>query len=144
MTDSYKLTLGKINEIDFVTGRPVLILESLESRRVISLNVNLFSIGRHPKSSLVINEKTISRHHATIAWLKYTDRKRDRFGYWIIDGKGKNKRSRNGIFVNGKKTELHQLQPGDVITLGSEIKITYDYISYSTANNNQSKTIYYL
>ena len=128
-----KLTLVKLNKADLAKGRHVLIVESPESRRAVSLNVNVFSIGRHPHNDLVISDQLASRHHATVAWMRYSEglNKTD-YSYWIIDGKGKRKRSRNGIYLNGKKKSLHRLGSGDIIKIGDNIKITYNYITYST------------
>jgi pSer/pThr/pTyr-binding forkhead associated (FHA) protein len=124
-----KLTLIPIDRTDLQRGRHILILESSESRRAVALNVNVFSIGRHPNNSLVLNDILISRHHATVAWMEYSENKRlqDR-GYWIIDGKGKKQRSRNGLLINGEPKFLHRLVSDDVINLGTNIKITYTYI----------------
>ncbi|MDJ0568575.1 MAG: FHA domain-containing protein [Pleurocapsa sp. MO_192.B19] len=128
-----KLTLVELNKADLARGRHVLIVESPESRRAVSLNVNVFSIGRHPNNDLVINDRLASRHHATVAWMRYTEEgHKSDYSYWIIDGKGKRKRSRNGISINGNKKSLHRLTSGDIIIIGSNIKISYSYIAYST------------
>lgn len=128
-----KLTLVQLNKAELAKGRHVLIVESPESRRAVSLNVNVFSIGRHPNNDLVINDRLASRHHATVAWMRYSeDERKVDYSYWIIDGKGKRKRSRNGIFVNGKQKSLHRLSSGDTIGIGDGIKISYSYITYST------------
>ncbi len=131
-----KLTLVNLNKADLPKGRHVLIVESPESRRAVSLNSNVFSIGRHPHNDLVISDPLASRHHATVAWMRYTEGgdKAD-YSYWIIDGKGKSKRSRNGISINGKKKPLHRLVSGDIIRIGNGIKISYSYITYSTDNS---------
>ena len=128
-----KLTLVKLNKADLAKGRHVLIVESPESRRAVSLNSHVFSVGRHPNNDLVINDPLASRHHATVAWMRYSEAgdKVD-YSYWIIDGKGKRKRSRNGIIVNGKKKPLHRLVSGDVIRIGNGIKISYNYVTYTT------------
>ena len=130
-----KLTLVNINKADLAKGRHVLIVESPESRRAVSLNANVFSIGRHPNNDLVISDSLASRHHATVAWMRYTEGSKSDYSYWIIDGKGKRKRSRNGVFVNGVKKTLHRLTSGDVVSLGNNIKISYSYIPYSTDNS---------
>ncbi|MEM8829668.1 MAG: FHA domain-containing protein [Cyanobacteria bacterium P01_G01_bin.19] len=128
-----KLTLVKLNQADMAKGRHVLIVESPESRRAVSLNSHVFSIGRHPNNDLVINDPLASRHHATVAWMRYTeDGQKADYSYWIIDGKGKRKRSRNGILVNSKKKSLHRLTAGDVIRIGTGIKISYNYVTYTT------------
>ncbi len=128
-----QLTLVKLDKADLVKGRHVLIVESPESRRAVSLNVNVFSIGRHPNNDLVINDALASRHHATVAWMRYSEGgDKSDYSYWIIDGKGKRQRSRNGISINGTKKSLHRLVSGDIIHIGSSIKIAYSYITYST------------
>ena len=128
-----KLTLVKLNQADMAKGRHVLIVESPESRRAVSLNSHVFSIGRHPHNDLVISDPLSSRHHATVAWMRYTeDGQKADYSYWIIDGKGKRKRSRNGIIINGKKKSLHRLVAGDVIRIGTGIKISYNYVTYTT------------
>ena len=131
-----KLSLVKFNKADLSKGRHILIVESFESRRAVALNTTVFSIGRHPNNSLVLTNHMVSRHHATVAWLKYTEKssssQKNDYCYWIIDGKGKRKRSRNGISINGEKKSLHRLKSGDLITIGKEIKITYNYLSYTS------------
>ena len=128
-----KLTLVKLNKADLIQGRHVLTVESPESRRAVSLNVNVFSIGRHPHNDLIINDPLASRHHATVAWMKHTESiDKSDYSYWIIDGKGKRQRSRNGILVNGDRKSLHRLVSGDIIHIGNGIKISYSFITYST------------
>lgn len=131
-----KLSLTKLDKADLSKGRHVLIVESPESRRAVSLNDNVFTIGRHPHNDLMIRDSLASRHHATVAWMKYTEGNKSDYAYWIIDGKGKRKRSLNGIFINGTKKSLHRLTSGDIILIGSNIKISYNYISYNT-NSSQ-------
>ena len=125
-----KLTLAQLSEENLNKGRHILIVEASDSRRAVALNSGVFSIGRHPQNALVINSKLVSRHHATIAWLQYTEKSSNQkdYCYWIIDGKGKRKRSRNGISINGEKKSLHRLESGDIITIGRDTKITYNYI----------------
>jgi pSer/pThr/pTyr-binding forkhead associated (FHA) protein len=130
-----KLTLVKLNQADLTKGRHVLIVESPESRRAVSLNNNVFTIGRHPQNDLMINDVLASRHHATVAWMRYAEGAKSDYSYWILDGKGKRQRSRNGIVVNGKRKSLHRLVSGDIILIGNSIKISYNYIAYTTDNS---------
>ncbi|HHP7231150.1 MAG TPA: FHA domain-containing protein [Xenococcaceae cyanobacterium] len=135
-----KLTLVKFNKDNLLKGRHILIIESLDSRRAVALNTSVFSIGRHPQNSLVLSSNMVSRHHATIAWLQYTEtsenEEKSNYSYWIIDGKGKRKRSRNGIAINGHKKLLHRLQSGDLVTIGNDIKLTYNYMAYTSENRD--------
>lgn len=67
----------------------------------------LVSLGRSPDNEVYIPERTVSRHHATIAY---------RAGVFVISDPG----SANGVFVNDLKIEPPQIYPlidGDVIRL---------------------------
>ena len=141
-----KLILASRNQVDLSTGIPILIAELAEYRKTFPLNSSVFSIGRHPSNDLVIKDRQVSRYHATIAWLKSIDntQKDESCAYWIIDGKGKEKRSRNGIEINGTKKLLHRLKSGDRIAIGNSTKIIYQSITHPREENSQLNTIYYL
>lgn len=62
-------------------------------------------IGRTPENDIVLNHKSISRHHAKLI--------SDGNDFIIVDLE-----SANGVRVNGTKEERVQLDPGDVIELG--------------------------
>lgn len=125
------------------TERSILALDFLGVRKNISLNTCYFSIGRHPQCSLTIDKKVVSRHHATIVWIKNKE-DRSKGCYWIIDGDGKEKKSKNGVYVNGKKIAKHKLISGDVISIDSSSDITYRRISNATENIRIPEVVYYL
>ncbi|MFH2009433.1 MAG: FHA domain-containing protein [bacterium] len=62
-------------------------------------------IGRTEDNDIVINHRSISRHHAKIV--------RDGATYTIVD-----QGSANGVFVNGEKYDRVELRPGDMVDLG--------------------------
>ena len=137
----------KQDRLNTSAGKPILIIDSFEFTKTVSLNSNVFSIGRHPQCSLVINDPLISRHHATIVWLR-EEGKSEKYAHWIIDGKGQKHRSKNGILVNGQKTFLHRLCPQDVVTFivnsGNHTSITYSLVTDTTENSQISQIVYYL
>lgn len=63
------------------------------------------SIGRSPSNDMVLKAPKVSRQHAAIN--KYKDQ------YLIIDLK-----SSNGVFINGRKIDEHELQEGDEVSVG--------------------------
>src|SRR6185369_6996083 len=70
-----------------------------------SLNRASLVIGRTDENEIVLNHRSISRHHAKIV------REGDR--YTIVD-----LQSANGVRVNGEDYERIELNPGDVLELG--------------------------
>lgn len=63
-------------------------------------------IGRSKQSDIVIDFPTVSRSHGVLT--RYDD------GSWTISDAD----SKDGIFVNGKRTRIRALQPDDVISIG--------------------------
>jgi pSer/pThr/pTyr-binding forkhead associated (FHA) protein len=62
-------------------------------------------IGRTEDNDVVINHRSISRHHAKIV--------REGDSYTVVD-----QASANGVFVNGEKYDRVELRPGDMVDLG--------------------------
>jgi pSer/pThr/pTyr-binding forkhead associated (FHA) protein/tetratricopeptide (TPR) repeat protein len=80
-------------------------------------------IGRTPENDIVLNHKSISRHHAKII--------RDGDKYIVVDLE-----SANGVRVNGSEFERVELQTGDTVELG-HVKLKFstgnDYIDFDVA-----------
>jgi pSer/pThr/pTyr-binding forkhead associated (FHA) protein len=64
------------------------------------------TFGRSPEADVCIPETRISRIHAEIR-------------QWEQDFVIKDLRSRNGIYLNGIRTEVAVLKPGDIIRIGA-------------------------
>lgn len=63
------------------------------------------NVGRQPDNDIVLNDKRVSRHHATVI---------ERQGRWVLQDRN----STNGTSVNGKVVKEAVLKPGDTISLG--------------------------
>lgn len=63
-------------------------------------------LGRDPKSTIFLNDMTVSRNHASILFEQ---------DEWIIRDNG----SFNGVWVNNKSVNTKVLQTGDIIQLGN-------------------------
>src|SRR5262245_38275506 len=72
-------------------------------------------IGRHPTSSLVIDDEGISRSHARIFCKGET--------YFIEDLK-----SSNGTYVNGTRIECAELTDGSTIQLGPRVRFRFSVV----------------
>lgn len=122
--------------------RHILALESGLWKKTFFLDKNTYSIGRNSTNSLVIHHRVISRNHANLVRVNYTNMKTKNDShsiFWIVDGDLKGNKSTNGIYINGKQYFCHQLQPGDIIFLGGvEVKAKYDIVDL------QSKTFFSL
>ena len=86
-------------------------------------------IGRTPENDIVLNHKSISRHHAKII--------RDGDKYIVVDLE-----SANGVRVNGSEFERVELQTGDTVELG-HVKLKFstgsDYIDFDVASSGGGK-----
>ena len=101
----------------------ILIVEDPSFVKEISLEAATYSIGRHSSNDIALSCQKTSRHHATL--LKRTDAKTNQYSYWILDGDLQGNRSRNGIYVNGKKTLVHELKHDDVVQFSGNVLTKY-------------------
>ncbi|MGL5807018.1 MAG: EAL domain-containing protein [Xenococcaceae cyanobacterium] len=107
--------------------RHILVIEDPEIKRTVTLDSATYSVGRHSSNSIILSSQRISRQHATL--LRRTDVRTNSYSYWILDGDLDGNRSRNGIFINGKKCLVHELKHGDIVEFGAEVKARYHIIS---------------
>jgi len=84
-----------------------------QASRMIDLVTEGFAIGRKADNDLVIDDQSISSHHARIIKVQSV--------FFIEDLK-----STNGTSVNEKRIERHQLRDGDIISIGQHRLIFQD------------------
>jgi diguanylate cyclase (GGDEF)-like protein len=106
----------------------ILVIEDRKARRIVALEQPTYSIGRESSSDLVIYDRVVSRHHATLLRIKKSPR-HDSYFYRIIDGDLEGNKSTNGIIINGRRSESHNLKHGDVIILGNQARLSYYILS---------------
>ncbi len=73
--------------------------------QVLSLSVGWTRVGRSLAADLRLDDPTVSRRHALIFC--------DDTGARVLDD-----RSLNGVFVNGERVELIELEDGDELAVG--------------------------
>ncbi|NER81235.1 MAG: FHA domain-containing protein [Leptolyngbya sp. SIO1D8] len=100
----------------------ILIVEDSKGRREIILDGSLYSIGRDPKCDIRLASQFVSRHHATLVQLPLDD---NTFYYRIVDGNLKGKPSANGMLINGRKLQAHDLKNEDEIVFGPQARAIY-------------------
>lgn len=84
--------------------------------KVYPLEGDVITIGRDPANTIHINDAEVSRRHARLE-------KRD--NAYVIQDLG----STNGTFVNGVRLSgMQVLNPGDQISLGENIHLTYEAV----------------
>jgi pSer/pThr/pTyr-binding forkhead associated (FHA) protein len=108
--------------------RHILVIEDQKSRRIISLKEDNYSIGRDPSCTIVLYDRQVSRHHASLTQVVNPDDS-ERYFYQITDGDFQGKKSTNGITINGKRCFSHDLKHGDLIWFGNKSKASYHIIS---------------
>ncbi|HAC64087.1 MAG TPA: diguanylate cyclase [Cyanothece sp. UBA12306] len=109
--------------------RHILVVSDSKSRRIVPLTESTYSIGRDPNTNILLYDRQVSRHHATI--LQIMDEQSEQPLYRIIDGDLEGTRSTNGITVNKKYCLSHDLKSGDEIRFGYKCHAKYHIISNS-------------
>jgi pSer/pThr/pTyr-binding forkhead associated (FHA) protein len=103
----------------------LLIVEDDKGRREFILDSPIYSIGRDPKCDIRLISQFVSRRHATLVQLTHED---GSYYYRIVDGNLKGKPSANGLLVNGRKLQAHDLQNEDKIVFGPKVHAIYFFI----------------
>lgn len=99
-----------------------LIIEDDKGRKGISLKEASYSIGRDQSCDIRLSSQFVSRRHATLFRRLREDGSSH---YRIMDGDGKGKTSVNGLLINGRKLESHDLRHGDEIVFGPQVFAIY-------------------
>jgi pSer/pThr/pTyr-binding forkhead associated (FHA) protein len=102
----------------------LLIVEDDRGRQEFRLSDSNYTLGRSPDCDIRLNSLFVSRTHATL--LKEINEQGYEY-YRIIDGSVDGTTSANGILVNSKKVESHNLENGDEIVFGPQVFATYYY-----------------
>lgn len=102
---------------------PVLLIKDTKGKYLVNLKENIYSIGRSARSSIIIQDSQVSRHHATLVKLRDFNNKNCLFN--IIDGDLQGNKSNNGLRINGVPCSSHYLQHQDVIAFTSQVKAVY-------------------
>ncbi len=105
----------------------LLVIKEHDHQQTIVLEAATYSIGRHPANSIVLNAETVSRQHALL--LRIHEPKTGNHFFRIIDGNIQGRRSRNGLWINGKRRFSHDLKDQDLIAFGEEIQATYHLVT---------------
>ena len=117
----------------------ILIIEDPSFKREINLDAATYSIGRHSSNDIVLSCQKTSRNHATL--LRRTDLKTNKCSYWVLDGDLQGNRSRNGIYINGKKSLVHELKSGDTIQFSADAQATYQTSANSAKDTSSGQQI---
>ncbi|MBW4519974.1 MAG: FHA domain-containing protein [Scytolyngbya sp. HA4215-MV1] len=100
----------------------LLIIEDDKGRREFTLDKDLYTIGRDPKCDVRLVSQFVSRRHATLVRMRNDD---ESIYYRIVDGNLKGKHSANGLLINGRKLQAHDLQNEDEVVFGPQVRAIY-------------------
>ena len=104
----------------------LLIIEDDKGRREFLLDGPRYSIGRDPKCDIRLISQFVSRRHATLVRQTHND---GAIYYRIFDGivddNGKGRMSANGLLINGRKLQAHDLRNEDEIVFGPKVRAIY-------------------
>lgn len=104
----------------------LLIIEDDKGRREYALDSPVYSIGRDPKCDIRLVSQFVSRRHATLVQLPNED---GSYYYRIVDGNLKGKPSANGLLINGRKLQAHDLTDQDKVIFGPQVQALYYRLS---------------
>ena len=110
--------------LNYQQSHPVLLVQDNKGKRIVHLDQNIYSIGRESANSIVIYSKLVSRRHATLLRVTNPGLK-NTYSFQILDGDLQGKLSTNGLMINGKQCFSKELQPGDEINFGGNVRVTY-------------------
>jgi pSer/pThr/pTyr-binding forkhead associated (FHA) protein len=118
-----------------MSNEHLLILEDDKGQREIFLTASIYSIGRSSKCNIQIASQFVSRCHALLISIPID---RHRSFYRIVDGDLEgNIKSQNGLFVNGNKVDMHNLQDRDRIIFGSRAQAIYYRLRKNAEGHSQ-------
>lgn len=100
----------------------LIIIEDDKGRREFVLDAPVYSIGRDPKCDIRLVSQFVSRRHATLMQLP---KENGTYYYKIMDGNLKGKPSANGLLINGRKLQSHDLRNEDEIVFGPQVRAIY-------------------
>ncbi|WP_421655687.1 FHA domain-containing protein [Leptothermofonsia sp. ETS-13] len=108
----------------------LLIIEDDKGNRQLILDKPVYSIGRDVDCDIRLASLFVSRRHATLVQVASAQ---GGYSYRIIDGDLDGQRSANGLLVNDKKIQSHDLQNEDEVVFGPQVKFTYYCLSRDPA-----------
>jgi pSer/pThr/pTyr-binding forkhead associated (FHA) protein len=100
----------------------LLIIEDDKGQREYTLDGPVYSIGRDPKCDIRLVSQFVSRRHATLVQLLNED---GSYYYRIVDGNLKGKPSANGLLINSRKLQAHDLENEDEVVFGPQVRAIY-------------------
>ncbi|HEY9633476.1 MAG TPA: FHA domain-containing protein [Coleofasciculaceae cyanobacterium] len=100
----------------------LLIIEDDKGRKEFPLEEAVYTIGRDPKCDIRLSSQFVSRRHATLVRRQRED---GSAYYCIVDGNLKGKPSANGLLINGRKLQSHDLEDEDEVVFGPLVSAKY-------------------
>jgi len=111
----------------------ILIVEDDKGRKEFSLEKPVYSIGRDQTCDIRLASQFVSRRHATLLQKQRDD---GTFYYQIVDGDAKGKVSANGLLINGRKHQAHDLRDEDEIVFGPQVRARYFLLKRDATSAN--------
>ncbi len=98
------------------------IIEDDQGRKEFPLDRSTYSIGRDRDCDIRLYSQFVSRSHAMLVRVSRDD---DSHYYRIVDGDAQGKPSSNGLMINGRKMNSHDLKNEDEIVFGPQVRAIY-------------------
>ncbi len=121
------------------TQKHLLIIEDDKGNRQLVLDKPVYSIGRDIDCDIRLASLFVSRRHATLVQVSNAE---GNCSYRIVDGDLDGQRSANGLLVNDKRIQSHDLQNEDEVVFGPHVKFTYYCLSRDPAPTEPPDSVF--
>lgn len=118
--------------------RHLLIVQDSLGRHTYSLTEAAYTLGRDGDNTIVLRDRSVSRHHALL--MRFPGEQPGQCRFQIVDGDLKGQRSTNGIFVNGQRHLSQDLCHGDLIEFGAG-RIQANYCALANLSDTEFEVI---
>jgi hypothetical protein len=99
------ITAEEAASVEGIAGYALVIERGPQAGMTYVLPMGAVTVGRHPNSSIFLDDVTVSRHHC-------------RFSVTTDSLEVEDSGSTNGTYVNGSRVDRSRLEPGDEVLIG--------------------------
>ncbi len=102
----------------------VLVVKDRHGPKAYWLTAPMYTLGRETDNSIRLDSPFVSRYHAVLVKIPAPDNPTG-YVYQLLDGDTEGNPSTNGVAVNNRRIDYHDLQDGDDIRFSADVTAHY-------------------